>query len=95
VIDRYRKSESAEEDSSPAMLLSSGYIAGGAIAAVLISFMNFKPQLVSMLDAKATSWFPASLHDRMDISMMSFVLLAFILLVVGLGWFSKSPERRS
>lgn len=95
VIDRYRKSESAEEDSSPAMLLSSGYIAGGAIAAVLISFMNFKPQLVSMLDAKSASWFPASLHDRMDISMMSFVLLAFILLVVGLGWFSKSPERRS
>jgi putative OPT family oligopeptide transporter len=95
VIDRYRKSESAEEDSSPAMLLSSGYIAGGAIAAVLISFMNFKPQLVSMLDAKATSWFPASLHDRMDLSMMSFVLLAFILLVVGLGWFSKSSERRS
>jgi putative OPT family oligopeptide transporter len=95
VIDRYRKSESAEEDSSPAMLLSSGYIAGGAIAAVLISFMNFKPQLVSMLDAKSASWFPASLHDRMDISMTSFVLLAFILLVVGLGWFSKSPERRS
>ncbi|MEY2612024.1 MAG: hypothetical protein RL069_836, partial [Planctomycetota bacterium] len=56
---------------------------------------NFKPELVSMLDAKTAGWFPASLHDRMDISMMSFVLLAFILLVVGLGWFSKSPNRRS
>jgi uncharacterized oligopeptide transporter (OPT) family protein len=95
VIDRYRKAGSAEEDSSPAMLLSSGYIAGGAIAAVLISFMNFQPRWISMLDAKASSWFPSSLHDRMDLSMMSFLLLAFILLVVGLGWFSKSPDRRS
>ena len=95
VIDRYRKSQTAEDDSSPAMLLSSGYIAGGAIAAVLISFMNFQPGLISMLDAKAYSWFPSSLHDRMDLSMISFLLIALILLVVGLGGFSKSPDRRS
>ena len=41
--------ENADDDSSPAVLLSSGYIAGGAIAAVLISFMNFRPELLEKI----------------------------------------------
>jgi hypothetical protein len=49
--------ENSEDDSSPAVLLSSGYIAGGAIAAVLISFMNFRPELLEKISlGKTTAW---------------------------------------
>lgn len=94
MIDAARKGAD-QEDSSPAMLLSSGYIAGGAIAAVLISFMNFQPSWIAAVDAKGYSWFPAALHDRMDLSLLSFCVLAIILLVVGLVGSKKSDTVRN
>jgi OPT oligopeptide transporter protein len=40
VVDRMRGGTAAESEFSPGILLSSGYIAGGAIAGVLIAFLE-------------------------------------------------------
>jgi hypothetical protein len=40
VVDRVRGGSAAESEFSPGTLLSSGYIAGGAIAGVLIAFLE-------------------------------------------------------
>ena len=44
VVDRARKMSDEESDSSPAVLLSSGLIAGGSIAGILIAFMQLVPK---------------------------------------------------
>jgi hypothetical protein len=43
-VDRWRKMRTGrgESDSSPGVLMSSGYIAGGSIALVLIAFLQVK-----------------------------------------------------
>ena len=95
LVDKWRGNPSAEDDSSPAILLSSGYIAGGAIAAVLISFLNFAPEWLAAVDFSATpdvaptrrnlvagllpSWWFATSWP----AMAAFSLLALILWFVG------------
>ena len=44
VVDRARKMTDEESDSSPAVLLSSGLIAGGSIAGILIAFLALVPK---------------------------------------------------
>jgi putative OPT family oligopeptide transporter len=77
-VDWMRGSKSSgDDDSSPAVLLSSGYIAGGAIAAVLISFMNFKKEWLDMINFEkltpSDDW----------ISLVPFVILSLVLFLVG------------
>ena len=43
-VDARRKTSAEVSDSSPAVLLSSGYIAGGAIAGTLLAFLGFYPR---------------------------------------------------
>lgn len=79
-VDRIQGNKpGSEDDSSPAVLLSSGYIAGGAIAAVLISFMNFNPSILNIFNlesyAPKTEW----------MSLLPFAILAAILLSVGIS----------
>jgi hypothetical protein len=85
-----------EDDSSPAVLLSSGYIAGGAIAAVMISFMNFRPWILDKIDFAAKpvaegltnkSWFAGLLpewwFESTAPALVAFGVLCLVLLVVG------------
>jgi hypothetical protein len=87
-------------------LLSSGYIAGGAIAAVLISFMNFYPDLLRMIDfseapaadgSKAVSlvagWIPEAWFQSPYPSLVAFGVLAVVLLAVGM--FKGKPSVRT
>lgn len=79
-VDKWQGNKpGSEDDSSPAVLLSSGYIAGGAIAAVLISFMNFKKEWLEMinLESAAPAW------DV--ISLLPFLVLCIVLLFVGMS----------
>jgi len=76
-----------ESDKSPGVLLASGYIAGGAIAGILIAFMA---GVLSHADAGLTAWstqhnpfFEGPLSDAL--SMIPFVLLASLLYGVGLS----------
>jgi uncharacterized oligopeptide transporter (OPT) family protein len=71
----------AESDRSPGVLLSSGYIAGGAIAGIVIAFMA---GLLGDLQAKIDTW--AKAHNpffegpRADLlSLLPFALLAAVL----------------
>ncbi|MFN6164058.1 MAG: OPT family oligopeptide transporter [Planctomycetota bacterium] len=103
-VDRWhRKAADGEDDSSPAVLLSSGYIAGGAIAAVLISFMNFRPALLNAFDfaapvpidgAKSDSLvaglIPKEILENTWVALGAFGVLALVMLIIGLASRPKS-----
>lgn len=99
LVDRWHRTKSeSEDDSSPAVLLSSGYIAGGAIAAVLISFMNFHPDILKLIDfseslpaegKEALSWFagwiPPWWFESSIPALSAFGVLGLVMLLVGLA----------
>jgi putative OPT family oligopeptide transporter len=75
----------AEGDKSPGVLLASGYIAGGAIAGIVIAFMA---GVMGDFTERITTW--STLHNpffagpRADLlSMIPFVLLVVLLHLVG------------
>jgi putative OPT family oligopeptide transporter len=93
----HRVPKDKEDDSSPSVLLSSGYIAGGAIAAVLISFLNFRKEWLEALDL--SNWLGWEENGKMlaeqgDVyrsflfsngpALIAFGALAVVLLIVGL-----------
>jgi uncharacterized oligopeptide transporter (OPT) family protein len=83
---------SAESDKSPGVLLASGYIAGGAIAGIVIAFMA---GVLTDQDAAVTRWAEASnpfyAGANSDwLAMIPFLLLAGLLYWVGRGGRSKS-----
>jgi putative OPT family oligopeptide transporter len=88
LVDRKRRSEAgskhlteeehiAEGDKSPGVLMASGYIAGGAIAGIVIAFMV---GAFSDLDAKLDKWATASnpFYERLTPTQISPDLLALI-----------------
>ena len=75
----------AEGDKSPGVLMASGYIAGGAIAGILIAFSAGGLENV---DASLTKWAtdnnPFFNSDSADLlSMIPFVLICALLLMAG------------
>jgi len=75
----------AESDKSRGVLLASGYIAGGAIAGIIIAFVV---GLMSKLDAKLTHWAEASnpffAGPHADwLALLPFAALTFFLYFVG------------
>ena len=84
VVDKLSRRAASESDMSPGVLLSSGYIAGGAIAGVTVAFFAFLPDQFSarlnlnrfFVDTWNTSNLPA---------VVAFGVLMALLLVVGFG----------
>lgn len=75
----------AESDKSPGVLMSSGYIAGGAIAGIVIAFVAGRMEAV---DASLTQWAKANnpffAGPNADaLSMIPFVLITILLYLVG------------
>jgi len=76
---------SAEGDKSPGVLMASGYIAGGAIAGIVIAFFA---GVTSGLQAKIDAWagahnpFFASAHAD-ALSLIPFAILTFVLWAAG------------
>ncbi len=75
----------AESDKSPGVLLASGYIAGGAIAGIIIAFVQ---GVTTKLDSRINTW--ATDHNRFFagpnadwLAMIPFVLLAGLLYLTG------------
>jgi hypothetical protein len=83
-IEAIRKSET-----SPGVLLASGYIAGGSIAGVLVLFLNFSQQIKDSFEQVGKNM---GIADQVTPPLIGFALLAVLLLVVGLGWVFKAPE---
>jgi putative OPT family oligopeptide transporter len=75
----------AEADKSPGVLMASGYIAGGAIAGIVIAFMaGFLEPLDKLLTSWSTANNPLFGSGHADLlSMAPFVLLCLILLLAG------------
>jgi len=85
----------AESDRSPGVLLASGYIAGGAIAGIIIAFMA---GVLEPLDSAVTAW--ARAHNPFYagpyadlLALVPFAVLGFTLLLVGRGT-RPAPQRR-
>ena len=86
----------AESDKSPGVLLASGYIAGGAIAGIVIAFVQ---GVTTKLDSRISTW--AGAHNPFFagpnadwLAMIPFVLLAGFLYVTG-RQMRVAPKRRA
>ena len=87
----------AESDKSPGVLLASGYIAGGAIAGIIIAFMA---GALTNVDKKITAWATAKnpFFDgpRADwLALIPFILLATFLYLVGREMFLANKSKPS
>jgi uncharacterized oligopeptide transporter (OPT) family protein len=83
----------ADSDRSPGVLMASGYIAGGAIAGIVIAFLA---GFAAKFDASVSAWssahnpfFGGELAD--GLALIPFALILVVLLRAGLGRESRSP----
>jgi putative OPT family oligopeptide transporter len=79
----------AESDSSPGVLLSSGYIAGGAIAGIVIAFMA---GVLSETDDKITKWAEASNPFYAGANADWLALIPFAALTLLLFWVGRGSK---
>jgi hypothetical protein len=94
IVDSINPPKAAESESSPGILLCSGYIAGGSIIGVLAAFLNFREDWVAQLNF-------APYIDRISglaVSsarwpvMTAFGLMVLLLFIVGIaGRFARKP----
>ncbi len=73
-----------ESEMSPGVLLSTGYIAGGTLAGVLIAFLSFNDAITHAL-AAVGRYVP----HQTTTALVTFLLLAVFLVLVGRGWVLK------
>ena len=92
-VDLIKKTPAEESDSSPAVLLSSGYIAGGAIAGILIAVLAVIPGASNLIDLSRL--FPASWNESPWPSLVSFWLMTLVLFLVGIGAILRGDDERS
>ena len=78
---RGRKEPEAESDASPGVLLSSGYIAGASIAALVVAFLNFTPGFLKSLNL--SGMLPETWADSNLPAVAMLGLLTVFLLIVG------------
>ena len=88
--DRVTRPDPESADSSPAILLASGYIAGGAIAGILVAVLAVAPRAAAWLDRsnRLASWWKESPWPALG----SLGLMAAVLLLVGLGLLFRDRE---
>ncbi len=81
-VDRLSRRSADESESSPGVLLSSGYIAGGSLAGVTIAFMTFLPDGITRgLDIQeylSTRWNASAIP-----AVVAFTTLTLVLAYVG------------
>jgi len=85
----------AETDKSPGVLLASGYIAGGAIAGIIIAFIA---GVLPSVDGAISRWAATSspLHSGPSadlLSLLPFAAIAVLLYLVGRGWLLNGKAR--
>ncbi len=80
MVDRVKKSKAEESDSSPAVLLSSGYIAGGAIAGILVAFLEIAG-IAGFLDL--SRFLPDSWNKSPLPALLTLAPMIFLLFLVG------------
>ncbi|MFL6256979.1 MAG: OPT family oligopeptide transporter [Pyrinomonadaceae bacterium] len=90
----------AEGDKSPGVLMASGYIAGGAIAGIIIAFLAGVPWFTNF-NKSMTAWGernPLNAGPWSDVlGIIPFIVLAVVLFAVGREWLlagRRAPEER-
>ncbi len=89
-VDRIRGSKADDSETSPGVLLSSGYIAGGSIAGVIVAFITFSPAMQGWLDQSGRlgeSW-----NASQWPSIVAFGALMIVMAMAGLGIMFKSAK---
>jgi len=109
LVDRYLKVKfrhknlsdvelTAEGDKSPGVLLASGYIAGGALAGIVIAFMAGVPSLVGIsrrIEEWSTAQNPFFNGAYADLlALIPFIVLSVLLYLVGRDILFKTQPRR-
>jgi putative OPT family oligopeptide transporter len=81
-----------EGDSSPGVLLSSGYIAGGSLAALVAAALEFTPGLKASLNLSHMLFNTEEPESDLNV-VIAFAVLAVVLIVVGItaGRGNKNP----
>jgi hypothetical protein len=91
LVDKIRRSSQAEGDMSPGVLLSSGYIAGGAIAGVLVALFGFFPAAwlgyLNLSPQLPRGWVESNWP-----SLTAFSLLIVLLALTGFGWLFRGAQ---
>jgi putative OPT family oligopeptide transporter len=78
-------------DMSPGVLLSTGYIAGGAIGGLVVAFLSFSNKIPKFLEAVGASF---RLPPWDGISLVAFGGLVAMLIAVGLGrWMAVAADK--
>jgi putative OPT family oligopeptide transporter len=87
-IEAIRKSET-----SPGVLLASGYIAGGSLAGVVVAFLEFVPAIKNGINLEHAM---KALGDATNdiIAIVVFVALVIFAAIVGMGKLFKPPEEQ-
>ena len=90
----------AASETSQGSLLSTGYIAGGAIGGVLIPFCNFSEPLLDALKrfgGRLLGWLgvsPAAAEGN-RLPLAAFAVLVAMMVLVGMGWIMKNKNTPS
>ena len=74
-----------ESEMSPGVLFSTGYIAGGTIAGVLLAFLTFSETITAKMASVGES-----VSHPTAAALATFLLLTVILALVGRGWVLKN-----
>jgi putative OPT family oligopeptide transporter len=82
LVDRFHKLTPEESDSSPAVLLSSGLIAGGSIAGILIALLAVLPAVGRQLNL--SGYLPSGWGEQPEPALIAFSVIVAVLLAVGL-----------
>ncbi len=94
LVDRARRFTPEEAETSPGTLMSTGLIAGGSLAGIIIALLKIFESLGNKLDF---SWKDASNETQYHIlAIRAFAVLTAILLIVGLfgkGPVAETPEK--
>lgn len=97
MVDKIKKQSAADSDMSPGVLMSSGYIAGGAIAGVIVAFFGFSDKIKNFFDLAdkrpdgstlLPPWWTASNWP----SLAAFCVLIFVLAMTGFGLFFRGAQ---
>jgi putative OPT family oligopeptide transporter len=94
IVDSVNPPKAEESESSPGVLLCSGYIAGGSLVGVLAAFLNFKEVWLKRLnlESEIDRIFGAGSSSSRWTTMAAFSLMLVLLLIVGIaGRFMARP----
>jgi len=94
LVDSIHPPKAEESESSPGVLLCSGYIAGGSLVGVIAAFLNFREDWVVGLNfaPKIDAMFGHGTAEARWTTMTAFGLMLVLLLIVGTaGRFKRKP----